>query len=70
MSKKCILCGEPAEYCVKGSSECYCKECAENQFGDVDYLVKVEEEAKKLKRFVEEKVGEGEIEEPEESEES
>ena len=70
MVKKCILCGKPAGYCIKGSSECYCKECAENQFGDLTYLVAVEEEAKKLRNVVEERIGgleeehEGSSEEP------
>jgi len=43
MPKKCILCGKEAEYCIKGSSESYCKGCAVEQFHDVDYLQKIEE---------------------------
>ncbi|MFO8016072.1 MAG: hypothetical protein R6U32_03135 [Candidatus Woesearchaeota archaeon] len=56
MAKKCIICGDKAEFCIKGSSEFYCRECAEEQFGDINMLVKVEEEAQKLKRLVDEKV--------------
>jgi len=43
MAKKCIICGNQAEFCIKGSSECYCPECAEEQFGDLDMLIKIEE---------------------------
>ena len=47
-----MICSKEAEFCVKGSSEYYCNECANDNFGDVDYLVKVEEEAEKLKKIV------------------
>lgn len=56
MAKKCIICGNPAQFCVKSSSECYCPECAEEQFGDLDLLVKIEEEAEKLKSVLKEKM--------------
>lgn len=56
MAKKCIICGNEAEFCVKNSSECYCQNCAEEQFGDLDLLVKVEEEAQKLKDMLDEKM--------------
>lgn len=56
MAKKCIICGKDAEYCIKNSSECYCSSCAEEQFGDINMLVKIEEEVQKLKRIVEEKI--------------
>ena len=52
MPKKCILCEKEAEYCIKGSSESYCKECAVEQFHDVDYLQKVEEQPKKIVSLV------------------
>lgn len=55
MPKRCIICGEPAEFGIKGSREFYCKDCAEMQFGDVAMLVKVEDEAKKLKRYIEDR---------------
>lgn len=56
MAKKCIICGNDAEYCIKNSSECYCQNCAEEQFGDINMLVRIEEEVQKLKRIVEEKI--------------
>jgi len=53
MTKTCIICEEAeAAYCIKGSSECYCLPCADEQFGDLSVLVKVEEEAKRLKEIV------------------
>ncbi|HZX45171.1 MAG TPA: hypothetical protein VFF28_05820 [Candidatus Nanoarchaeia archaeon] len=38
MPKKCIICGECAEFNIKGSSECYCKGCASDSFEDLGYL--------------------------------
>lgn len=55
MTKKCIICENPAELCIKDSSECYCIECAKDQFEDTSYLVKVEEETKKTKDAADEK---------------
>lgn len=55
MGKKCIICDEEAEFCIKGSSECYCRGCAEEHFGDVKMLQKVEEEAMNLKQCLKEK---------------
>jgi hypothetical protein len=52
MPKKCIICDDAAEFCVKGSSECYCKVCAQDQFGDLNLLVAVEEQAKGIKSKV------------------
>ena len=54
MAKKCIICGNEAELCIKGSSECYCDECAEEHFSDINLLVKVEEEIQQLKGLIEE----------------
>lgn len=53
--KKCIICKKNADYCIKGTSNCYCKECARKCFADLRMLKRVEEEAKKLKKLVEEK---------------
>lgn len=58
MAKKCIICGERAEFRIKNGSESYCEECAKMQFGDIELLQKVEEDAKKLKKYVEEKQSE------------
>ncbi len=52
MGKKCLICNSAAEFCIKGTSDYYCKECAFDQFGDLAYLVKVEDEAKRLKEAI------------------
>ncbi|MDO8642066.1 MAG: hypothetical protein Q7R76_00545 [Candidatus Woesearchaeota archaeon] len=54
MAKKCLICNAEAQFCIKGTSDYYCKECAFDQFGDLAYLVKVEDEAQRLKQVVEE----------------
>ena len=40
---QCIICEEkPAVFCIKGMSDtCYCKECAEAQFSDIELLEKI-----------------------------
>ena len=43
MGKKCLICSGVAEYAIKDTSDFYCKECAEEQFGDLSLLVKIEE---------------------------
>ena len=53
MTKKCIVCENEGEYTIKGSSEIYCTDCAEEQFADLSYLVKVGEQAKKITQSVE-----------------
>mgnify|MGYP005632326041 FL=1 len=55
MVKKCIICGDPAILMIKDTSDFYCKECAEDSFADLSYLIKVEQQAKKLKKLIEEK---------------
>jgi len=54
MAKKCIICGEEASFCIKGSNEFYCEECAMEHFGDLSYLQKVEEQALALKEAIKE----------------
>ncbi len=40
--RKCILCGIPAQFCVKGLPHtCYCRECALKQFKQLNYLEKL-----------------------------
>lgn len=57
MGKKCIICGEgEAVYKIKDTSDYYCEECAQENFSDLSVLVKVEEEAKRLQQFLEEKI--------------
>ncbi|MBN2457713.1 hypothetical protein JXB31_01120 [Candidatus Woesearchaeota archaeon] len=53
MPKKCIICGAEAKYCIKHTSEYYCEDCAAEHFGDISLLVKVEDQARKLKKMIE-----------------
>ncbi len=55
MGKKCIVCDAEANYKIKDTSDYYCQECAQENFADLSLLVKVEEEAQRLKVFVEKK---------------
>jgi hypothetical protein len=55
MPKKCIICGDEAVYAIKDTSDFYCTECAEEQFGELSMLVKVEEQAAKLKKLIDER---------------
>ena len=43
MPKKCIICNREAMLCIKGSSEFYCQECAEEHFSDLSCLTKIED---------------------------
>jgi len=54
--KKCIICGEEATLCIKDTSDYYCEECAKENFSDLSYLLKVEEQARALKQLVDEKI--------------
>lgn len=57
MTKKCMICdGAEAAYCIKGTSDFYCEACAVDSFGDVALLVKVEDEAKRLKDIIDDKL--------------
>ena len=49
MSRKCIICNVGAVYVIKDTSDYYCRECAEEHFGDLAMLVKVEDDVSKLK---------------------
>ncbi len=67
MAKKCIICNEvEAVYKIKDTSDYYCQDCAEENFADLTNLIKVEEEAQRLKEYVEKKLNDGQEEEPEE----
>jgi hypothetical protein len=57
MVKKCIICDEEAILKIKDTPDYYCQECAEENFADLSMLIKVEEEAQKLKQFLKEKIG-------------
>lgn len=64
MTKKCTICNKPAVYRIKDTPDFYCNDCAEENFGDVNMLVKVEEEAQKLKEYIETRVN-GEVDDDE-----
>jgi hypothetical protein len=49
---KCIICEKIAPYVVKGTSTFYCEEHAIEFFGDITYLVKAKEEAKRMKELI------------------
>ncbi len=56
MGKKCIVCCDTeAAYKIKDTFDYYCQECALEHFSDLNLLLKVEEEAQRLKQLVEEK---------------
>ena len=57
MVKKCIICEAEAVYKIKNTPDYYCEGCAEENFSDLDLLVKVEEEAQRLKEALKEKMG-------------
>ncbi|HLC46183.1 MAG TPA: hypothetical protein VJI75_00415 [Candidatus Nanoarchaeia archaeon] len=54
MTKKCVICDEDADLAIKGTSDYYCRECAEQQFGDITVLVSAEDSAQQLKDKVNE----------------
>ena len=56
MAKKCIVCDAEAEFKIKDISDYYCKECALENFGDLDMLQTVEEEAQRLKEYIKDKL--------------
>ncbi|MFA6888978.1 MAG: hypothetical protein WC254_05790 [Candidatus Woesearchaeota archaeon] len=49
--KKCLICEEKASFAIKDSQDYYCKECAEEQFGDISYLVTLNENQKNNETF-------------------
>jgi hypothetical protein len=58
MGKRCIICNEEAGYKIKDTSDYYCQECAEENFNDLSLLVTMEEEAKRLKEYLKERIEE------------
>ncbi len=58
MVKRCIVCHAPAIYKIKDTSDYYCDDCAQENFADLTMLIKVEEEAQRLKAFIDEKMDE------------
>jgi len=62
MGKKCMVCDQgEAVYKIKDTSDYYCQECAQEHFADLTLLVKVEEEAQRLKEFIDQKQEEPEV---------
>lgn len=55
MPKKCIICQGEAEFAINGTSDYYCKECAEENFADLSMLSRVESQARKLNMVVQNK---------------
>ena len=55
MAKKCIICSEEAVFTIKDTSDYYCEDCADEQFADVSMLIKIEEQARKLKEVINQK---------------
>jgi len=55
MVKKCIICGEEAQFRIKDSPEFYCQECAEENFADLTVLQRVEEEAPALRQIIQQR---------------
>jgi hypothetical protein len=56
MPKKCIICSEEARFQVKDTSDFYCGTCAEEQFGDIAMLVKVEDQAQRLRKAMDDRL--------------
>ena len=56
MGKKCIICEDDAQFCIKNTSDFYCYECAQENFSDIELLQKVESEANALKNYLENKI--------------
>lgn len=63
MGKKCIICDAGASYKIKDSIDFYCKDCALENFGDLQVLLDIEQEAMKLKKMVDSKLAPQEEEE-------
>ncbi len=53
MPKKCVICKEEALFAIKNTNDFYCKDCAEEQFDDVSYLVSVNERNKNDEQQIE-----------------
>lgn len=56
MVKKCLICSKEATFQIKDTSDFYCNECAEDNFADLSVLIKVEQDAQRLKKFIKEKI--------------
>ena len=55
MPKKCTVCGEEeAKFVIKDTNNYYCEDCAKEMFNDISLLQSVEEQAKQLKKEIDE----------------
>ncbi len=61
MAKRGIICEAEAAYVIKGTSDFYCHACALDQFGDITVLVKVEDDAKRLKDLIDKSLQSGDV---------
>jgi hypothetical protein len=61
MVKKCIICEEQAAFKIKDTVDFYCKTCALENFADLTMLLTLEEEAKLLKKVIEDRLSEQDI---------
>jgi len=52
---ECFICGQKAQYTIKGTKTGYCEAHAKECFGDTSYLALIEDEAKRLKAFIQSK---------------
>ena len=62
MAKKCIICDDEATYRIKDTSDYYCDACAQENFGDLSLLIKVENEAQLLQEYIQHKIEESDDE--------
>ena len=56
--KKCLICEEEAKFAIKHTKDYYCEECAQDQFGDISYLLKIEEATQQQEKSVIDKLEE------------
>ena len=53
MAKKCIVCDSKAKFFIKDNpNDCYCEDCANDQFEDLSYLEKIEENPKNARDII------------------
>lgn len=60
MPKRCIICKEEAVLMIKDTSDYYCQPCAEENFADLSYLQKIEEQKETANKAVEEAIDDDE----------
>ena len=54
--RKCIICSAEASFLIKDSSDYYCEGCAKEYFSDLSLLQTVDEQAKFIKKAIEENI--------------